>query len=162
MPALKGYSRTQIVLHWVVFALIVQQFLFHDAISSAWDRFVDGVEITFDPLIFAHVSGGAMVLIFALWRLALFARRGSPAPVEGSTNQAAIAKLTHISLYTLMILMPISGSIAWFGGVPAAAQGHEVMKMILLALVALHVLGALYHQFVLRDGILARMRRAGG
>jgi len=33
---------------------------------------------------------------------------------------------------------------------------------VLLALVALHVVGALYHQFVLRDGTLARMRRAQG
>ncbi|MFC6590036.1 hypothetical protein [Sulfitobacter pacificus] len=28
--------------------------------------------------------------------------------------------------------------------------------------IALHVVGALYHQFVLRDGTLARMRRAQG
>ncbi len=36
------------------------------------------------------------------------------------------------------------------------------MKLLLLALVALHVVGALYHQFVLRDETLARMRRAEG
>ncbi|THD70591.1 cytochrome b, partial [Thalassobius vesicularis] len=31
-----------------------------------------------------------------------------------------------------------------------------------LALVALHVAGAFYHHFVLRDGTLARMRQAKG
>ena len=36
------------------------------------------------------------------------------------------------------------------------------MKIVLLALIALHVVGALYHQFVLSDGTLARMRRAQG
>ena len=61
-----------------------------------------------------------------------------------------------------MILMPLSGSVAWFGGVEVAAQGHNVLKIVLLALVALHVIGALYHQFILRDGTLARMRRAQG
>jgi cytochrome b561 len=32
--------------------------------------------------------------------------------------------------------------------------------VILLALVALHVVGALYHQFVLKTNLLARMKRA--
>ena len=52
--------------------------------------------------------------------------------------------------------------MAWFGGVDLAAQGHNVLKIVLLALVALHVLGALYHQFVLKDGLINRMRRAEG
>ena len=41
-------------------------------------------------------------------------------------------------------------------------KGGGLMKIILLALVALHVVGALYHQFVLHDGTLARMRVAKG
>ena len=73
----------------------------------------------------------------------------------GDFSKAVPAVLT-------MILMPLSGSVAWFGGVEAAAQGHNVLKIVLLALVALHLVGALYHQFVLRDGTLARMRRAQG
>ena len=81
---------------------------------------------------------------------------------RASKVQGILAKLTHVGLYALMILMPLSGSVAWFGGVEAAAQGHDVMKVILLALVALHVMGALYHQFILRDDTLARMRRAQG
>lgn len=76
--------------------------------------------------------------------------------------QGMLAKLTHVGLYALMILMPLSGAVAWFGGVETAAQGHNVLRIVLLALVALHVVGALYHQFVLRDGTLARMRRAQG
>ncbi|WP_165354823.1 cytochrome b [Tropicimonas sp. IMCC6043] len=162
MPAPTGYSRNQIALHWVVFVLIAQQFLFHDAIASAWDRIGEGAEMTFDPLVLAHVAGGALVLLFALWRLGLRARRGAPAPIEGSKLQVAAAKITRGGLYLLMILMPVSGSVAWFGGVQAAAEGHEVLKVVLLALVALHVVGVVYHQFVLRDDTLARMRRAGG
>ena len=110
----------------------------------------------------AHVAGGALVMIFALWRLTLRARRGVPPAIEASKVQGILAKLTHAGLYALMILMPLSGSVAWFGGVEAAAQGHNVLKIVLLALVALHVIGALYHQFILRDGTLARMRRAQG
>lgn len=158
----KGYSRLQIALHWLVFALIAQQYLFKGAMSAAWDRLTDGMEPGFDPLVLAHVAGGALVMILALWRLALRARHGVPPALEANRVQATLAKLTHIGLYGLMVLMPLSGAVAWFGGVTAAAQGHNVMKLLLLALIALHVIGALYHQFVLRDGTLARMRPTKG
>lgn len=157
-----GYSRLQIGLHWLVFVLIAQQYLFKGAISAAWDRVTNGMEIGFDPLVLTHIAGGALVLLFALWRLALRARRGVPEAIEANKLQGALSKLTHFGLYALMILMPMSGSVAWFGGVEAAAQGHNVMKIVLLALVALHVAGAFYHHFVLRDGTLARMRQAKG
>lgn len=162
MPAPTGYSRTQIVLHWVVLVLIALQYLFHDAISSAWDRVEEGAEVAFDPLVLGHVAGGGLVLLLALWRLGLRARRGAPAPLDSGRLQVVIAKLTHTGLYALMILMPVSGAVAWFGGVGAAAEGHEVLKALLLALVALHVVGAVYHQLVLRDGTMARMRRSEG
>lgn len=155
-----GYTRTQILLHWAAFALIAQQYLFKDAISAAWERIPEGAGIAFDPLVLGHVAGGTLVLGLAVWRLALRSRRRAPAPT-GSTLQVLMARVTHIGLYGLMILMPVSGAIAWFGGVATAASGHNVMKILLLALVALHVAGALHHQFVLRDGILARMRQPG-
>ena len=52
-----GYSRLQIALHWLVFALIAQQYLFKDAMSTAWDRVTDGLEAGFNPLVLAHVAG---------------------------------------------------------------------------------------------------------
>ena len=162
MPAPTGYSRSQIVLHWSVLGLIALQFLFHDAISEAWERLEDGAELVFNPLVAAHLAGGAMVLVFALWRLGLRVRRGVPAPIESSLVQVVVARLTHVGLYAMMILMPLSGAVAWFGGVDAAAEGHEVLKVVLLALIALHVLEAVYHHFVLRDGTLTRMARAAG
>lgn len=155
-----GYSRQQIALHWLAFVLIAQQYLFHEAISDAWDRFRDGAEVAFDPLVLVHVAGGALVLAFTIWRLSLRAWRGAPPAIESSTLQALLARFTHRGLYALMILTPISGSVAWFGGVELAAEGHEVMKALLLALIALHLGGALFHQFILRDGTLLRMRRA--
>jgi cytochrome b561 len=158
MQPLAGYSRTQIVLHWAAFAIVAQQYLFKDAISAAWERVSEGAEVAFDPLVLGHVAGGVLVVVFAIWRLMLRARRGVP-PQSGSASQKTLAKLVHLGLYALMFLMPISGSVAWFGGVEAAAFGHNVMKVMLLAFIALHVAGAMYHQFVLRDGILTRMRR---
>lgn len=153
-----GYSQIQIVLHWVAFALIAQQYLFKNSISAAWEKISEGGEIAFNPLVLGHVAGGMLVLALTVWRLALRSRRTAPVPV-GSVQQQLIARVTHIGLYSLMLLMPLSGAVAWFGGVEAAVSGHNVMKVLLLGLVALHVAGALYHQFVLRDGILSRMRQ---
>lgn len=158
----KGYTRLQIALHWIAALLIVQQYLFKDAISAAWEAATRGLESAFNPLVLAHVAGGGLVLLFALWRLSIKARRGTPAMVGDSAAQRALAKLVHVGLYALMILMPLSGSVAWFGGVEVAAQGHNILKIALLAFVALHVVGALYHQFVLKDRLINRMRRAEG
>lgn len=162
MPAPKGYTRLQIALHWIAALLIVQQYLFKDAISAAWEAATKGLESAFNPLVLAHVAGGGMVLLFALWRVSIRARRGAPDAAGDSAMQRALAKAVHLGLYAVMILMPVSGSVAWFGGVEVAAQGHNILKIALLALVALHVGGALYHQFVLKDGLITRMRRAGG
>jgi cytochrome b561 len=158
----KGYTRLQIALHWIAALLIVQQYLFKDAISAAWEAATKGLESAFNPLVLAHVAGGGLVLLFALWRLSIKARRGTPTMVGDSAVQRALAKLVHVGLYALMILMPVSGSVAWFGGVEVAAQGHNILKIALLAFVALHVVGALYHQFVLKDRLIDRMRRAEG
>ena len=162
MTTPKGYTRLQIALHWIAALLIVQQYLFKDAISAAWEATMKGLEIAFNPLVLAHVAGGALVMLFALWRLSIKARRGTPAVAGDSAVQTALAKVVHVGLYALMVLMPLSGAVAWFGGVEAAAQGHNVLKIVLLALVALHVVGAVYHQFVLKDGLINRMRRAEG
>jgi cytochrome b561 len=162
MPTPDGYTRLQIALHWIAAVLIVQQYLFKDAIAAAWDATTKGLETTFDPLVLAHVAGGALVMLFALWRLSIKARLVAPAMVGDSGVQRALAKTTHQGLYALMILMPISGSLAWFGGVDLAAQGHNILKIVLLALVALHVVGVLYHHLVLKDGLINRMLRAEG
>jgi cytochrome b561 len=36
-------------------------------------------------------------------------------------------------------------------------EAHEVLSNVLIALVVVHVAAALYHHFVLRDGVLRRM-----
>lgn len=160
MPSPKGYTRLQIALHWIAAALIVQQYLFKDAMSAAWDAAEKGLETAFNPLVLAHVAGGALVLVFAAWRLSIKARRGVPPMVGDNALQHALARATHLGLYALMFLMPISGAMAWFGGVELAAEGHDLLKVVLLGLVALHVVGALWHHFVLKDGLINRMRRS--
>ncbi|GAB4363161.1 MAG: hypothetical protein Kow0026_27500 [Oricola sp.] len=161
-PVPTGFSAGQIRLHWIVVILIALQYVLHDPISEAWRAIRRGEDFAFDPLVASHVFGGILVLLLVIWRLAIRARRGAPPPPE---NEPAILKLaaaaTHAGLYALMILMPVSGMAAWFGRVDAAGEAHEAMRVILLALIALHVAGALYHHFVLKTDVLVRMRKPG-
>ena len=75
----QGYSATQIALHWAVAVLVAGQYVFKDAISGAWDAIRAGETFAFDPLILAHVAGGALILAFVGWRLVLRLTRGVPA-----------------------------------------------------------------------------------
>ncbi len=160
MPA--TYSRTQILLHWLMFILIAAQFLLHEPISEAWDKVEDGLPYAFHPLIAAHVFGGLLILVLVLWRGKIRLSRGAPSlPVEEPALMKLAAHAAHLSLYALMALMPISGAVAWFGGVEAAGEAHEVMRAVLLFLVLLHVIAALYHQFVLKTNLMARMKLSG-
>jgi cytochrome b561 len=44
-----GYSRLQIRLHWIIFGLLVLQFVFHEWIADAWDSYLDGDTVVFHP-----------------------------------------------------------------------------------------------------------------
>ena len=160
MSVVKGYSLGQIRLHWIVAGLIVIQYVFHDAISHAWRAMGRGVVPTFDPMITLHVVAGVAILALAVWRLTLRGRRGTPQPpASGNPLQELIARVTHLGLYALLLLLPVTGLVAWFGGVRSMGEMHELLKGLLLILVGLHVAGALLHQFVLKDGLMLRMKR---
>lgn len=160
MAVLKGYSARQIRLHWLVALVIMSQVVLSESISQAWRQVENGQSPASNWLILSHVFGGCLVLIFALWRLVLRQTRGvPPAPETEPASLRIVAHLAHLALYALMVLMPLSGLMAWFGGIAAAAEAHEVMKSLLLVLVALHVVAALWHQFWLKDGLLLRMKR---
>jgi cytochrome b561 len=156
------YSRAQILLHWLIFLLITAQYLFHEPIAEAWDKIEDGMAFDFHPLIAAHVFGGLLILCLVIWRIVLRVRLGAPElPAKEPAPLKLAAHVTHLGLYALMFLMPVSGVLAWFGEIEAAAEAHEVMRALLLLLVGLHVIGFLYHQFVLKTDIMSRMKPRG-
>jgi cytochrome b561 len=156
-----GYSRTQIALHWSVAILIVAQFVLHDPIVAAWEAIEKNEAPDISMLVMLHVIGGSIILALAVWRLVLRAKRGVPAlPESEAPSLKFFAHLTHWALYALMIVLPITGLAAWFGGSTTADFIHVNLKFALLALVALHVLGALFQQFVLKTGLINRMMQS--
>lgn len=154
-----GYTLTQVRLHWVVALLVLAQFLNDDAIGGAWRAFRRGsAEVAGGLLVTLHVVVGIAILIFALWRISLRLSNGTPpAPAEEPRALQIVAAATHGLLYLALIALPLTGLAAWFGGIGSAGEVHEIMTNALLALVGLHVLGALYQRFVLKTDVLNRM-----
>jgi len=156
-----GYSRTQILLHWAVFVLVVLQFVLHDGIAGAFRSLTEGGTPPFDLLVAQHIIGGWLIFAFMVWRLVLRFRRGVPPPPEGEGQvQKVAAAVTHATLYLLLLGIPLTGSIAWFTLSRGAADVHEAGKNVLFILVAVHIAAALFQHYVRGNGLIARMMKA--
>ncbi len=156
----KGYSRSQIILHWVTMVFVALQYIFHDYISDAFERSLEGAQISPTPGIASHVIGGGVILILVIWRLSLRLTRGTPKPPQSEAPALRfLSHVVHWGFYVLLVLLPLSGAVAWFGGVEPAAEAHEVLRALLMLTIVLHVAGAVYHRVVLRSGVMERMLR---
>jgi Cytochrome B561 len=154
------YSRAQVVLHWATLLLLLVSFVSHEGMKAAWRALRRGTE-TVDPGLGAqvHVWVGVTILALTVVRLALRLTQGAPKPVEGQPALMTIAAATlHGLLYLLLLAIPATGIAAWFGGVTDVGEVHEVLFNVALLLVAGHIGAALFHQFVMKDRLLARMR----
>ncbi len=154
-----GYSGTQIVLHWVIGAMIIFQLVFGEDMGGVWRSVETGGIATMSVMVWAHIVVGSAVLALVVWRLALRLTRGVPAAPEGEARQLQLAaQIGHWAFYALMVLFPVTGLMAWFGGFNDLAEVHKLLKPVILVLIAVHLLAALRHQFWLKDNLLARMK----
>ncbi len=152
-----GYSRAQVILHWLIAALILFQLLVHDGMEQAWRATQMGSGDAGNPL--PHVVVGSAILILAAVRLVIRLRHGAPThPAGQPAALGLLANIVHWGIYALLFAIPISGLVAWFGGLEGAALAHGgPLRLALIGLVLLHIAGALVQQFVLRSGVLMRM-----
>jgi cytochrome b561 len=155
------YSVAQIVLHWTIAALVLFQFVVAGGIETRWQERMTGV-IPNEPFPTPHTIAGIVILGLMLVRLAIRLRRGAPLPPEGEPPVLArLARIAHAAFYVILILMPVGGAVAWFGGYETPAIVHGIAAKLLLALVVLHVVAALAHKFWFRSGAFERMLRPG-
>ena len=156
------YSRGAIILHWVIALLIGFQLLFGEEIGPAFRTLMKTGTASYDISALAHIGAGVLVLALGLWRIWLRVTRGAPAqPADEPRLLQITAHAVHGLLYLLIIGVPLAGLVAWFGQNREIAELHEQAKPAFIILVSLHVLAALWHQFVRRNGLLLRMRRPG-
>lgn len=157
----EGYNRAQIALHWAVAGVLLVSFFSHDAMKDALravERGQDHGGVGYQ----VHVAAGLTVLALVAVRLLLRVVRPAPGLPPGTPPMIErAATLTHWALYALLVLIPVSGMVTWFGGIEDAGDVHELLFQVLFVLVALHTAAALFHHFVLKDGLLWRMVRAG-
>lgn len=152
-----GYSLTQIRLHWIVAALVILQLIFGEGIGESFDARIESGASGYSLQAILHIVAGVLIGLLALWRLSLRLTRGVPDEGAGLTGLAA--RGGHLAFYAILMLAPVVGLVAWFGGSETAGDLHGLVKPVLIVLIAVHVLAALWHQFWLKDGLLLRMKR---
>lgn len=165
-PSSGKYTLATRIFHWVGALLIV----------GAWVAIEQG-----DDYISLHKSIGASFFIWTLLRIInRFVSKAPPHPPMPKW-QTGVAHLTHLGLYLAMLAMPITGMLmSMYGGRGVSVFGlfsfpsvvgidREMAKLmngihtgamfyVLIFLVVAHVGGALYHQFIMKDNLIARMK----
>lgn len=156
-----GYNSLQIGLHWLIVILIAINYFVSDGMGRAFFQHMrDSTGASPSGTAAIHVYLGLAVFFLALFRLAVRLVSGAPeAPHDGPEWMRLAGIATHWALYALIIIVPWLGGYAWYVGVPTAANLHVVLMNLMLILAGLHALAALYHQYVLKDGLLRRMMR---
>lgn len=156
----KGYSLLQIVLHWTIAALVIFQLFVNDGIQHAFDDRMDGEPVEDGPSALLHIAIGVTILVLAVIRLAVRLIRGVP-PAHNDKPAIInwVGHLTHYALYGFILAMPLTGAIAWFGGVELSAELHELGKLLLILVILLHVAGGLVEHFYFRNDTLSRILR---
>jgi cytochrome b561 len=121
-----------------------------------------------------HMAGGMFVLVLMILRAIIRAWSARPAPATtGSPRLDRLASIAHAGLYAIVFLMIASGWLTgWLisgsfqpNGPPLPQnfallptfQVHATLAALLVILIAGHIAAALYHQLVLKDGLLLRM-----
>ena len=168
------WNPATIALHWLGAAVVIGLV----GLGFAMLRFF-GSATRFD-LYQLHKSFGVVAIGLLALRLAARALTRAP-PLEGPAWERRAAHATHLALYALMGAVVIAGWLAAssaplpiptvvFGlfrwpNIPLqgaqtfalATAAHAWLAYGLAALVALHALAALKHQFWDRDGLMRRM-----
>ena len=72
------------------------------------------------------------------------------------------AKWGHGIVYAFLILVPLGGSLAWYGGIEGVGDGHEIFANVFMIVVLGHAGIAIVHQVLWKDGTLTRMLKPQG
>lgn len=169
-----GSSRLARWVHWLSAAFIVGAF------GLAWARDALDGDTLRAALLGWHRQLGLLVLVLLVLRWLGRWRQGAQTatpPLPTLLHWAGV--LSHLALYGLLLGMPLLGwsmsnaqghEVALFKLLPLPTltgtdpdfadtlqDWHELASWCLLGLVGMHLLAALWHHWVRRDDVLARM-----
>jgi len=173
----RTYSGSQRVLHWLMAIMVLAMlFIGVSMVSTLNPRFL--------TLISIHKPLGISILALAVLRLVVRWRLGAPPlPDDLPSIQALAAKLSHLMLYALLIVMPLVGwGMLSAGGYPIVLYGslhlpeilprddqlhailrttHTALAYMFFAIILLHVAAAFFHALIRRDGVFRAMVAIG-
>lgn len=169
---MKAHPNLLILLHWILVpAILIALLMGNDIASLSYD-----LDLKVDRIVVHMIAG---VLIGALFVIRLIIKMISTPvePLKGSADSPLmniLALITHRVLYVLVFLIVLTGiamsvqinllEIIQLGGtLPEhllelpVRRAHGILTSLLATLILLHSLAALYHHFILKDGIFSRM-----
>lgn len=171
-----GYSGLSIGLHWFMLLLLAAVY----ACIELRELYPRGSDIREGLKTWHFMLGLSVFGLVALRLIARLGSRRSPGPRSWTERLAAAV---HLALYAIMFAMPILGWLAlsadgkpipFFGlqlpplvGPNEALAGqveevHETIGTVGYLLAGFHAAAALFHHYVLRDGVLRRMLPGAG
>lgn len=158
-----GYSVIQRLLHWLTVVFVFFNLLLPGSIEKVADTY-DGGKIPSPSDLFSanlHIYSGFAILAFTILRLAMQLVNGAPRQLAGEPDIFhVIGKISHAVFYAVLLLMPVLGIAKYVFAVDAAGGLHGgPVKLLLWALIALHVGAVLVHQFYWKTNALARITR---
>ena len=177
------YSAVSIALHWTIALLIVGNLTGGLLLDTFFESPDPAMKMRGFQLVQYHKWAGLTVLALSLVRLGHRLWQGfPPLPLHMKAWERVLARTTHYGFYALMIGVPLAGwamvsaspldfPIRPFGlfTVPklplptSSALDHQLgtvhalLAYTTIALLALHIAGALKHHFINHDAVLHRM-----
>lgn len=169
MKQVSRYHPLLVTLHWVLAVLIIA--------ALAVGFFGLAATPNSDPQKIGVLAGGMLILALMVIRFILRMRTSRPAAATtGYPLLDRIARISHYGFYVLVLLMAWTGyATAILAGLPAIVFGgsgaplpptfmiyptrvaHGYIAALLAGVIILHVLAAVFHQFVRKDGLFRRM-----
>lgn len=170
------YGLVSRILHWSMAYVLIWQFLMIFSWKLFGEMKIMETVSAFGP---GHGTAGFLtILLFSLRIIWAFINRHRR-PAHAAGWMGWIALCVHKAFYALFFIIPAVALLRSYGSgkgykqwgiefVPATGQKvewmmapanamHSLLAWVLCALVTLHILAALFHHLILRDGTLTRM-----
>ena len=179
-PHSSKYSGQMRALHWLRAVVVIATL----ALGLVMVNLPDELPAKFELLYPNHKQFGLLALLLALAQLLVRSRSRVPEPAAGLKPwERSLSTFAHRALYALLIIVPLMGysmsstftqsdgvPFFFFGQVPELLPKnehwfevfrllHRILAYALLALVVLHVAGALKHRFLDKDAQADVLRR---